>query len=68
MLAHGDPTKLESKFLDQQVDVLVNLKAMKIVGISLQPHEQPTVRSIRRSNVPTQNTCYINGHTFEASN
>jgi hypothetical protein len=41
--------KLECKFLHEQVDVLIHLESLQVVGISLQSHQQPSERHVRRS-------------------
>lgn len=40
---------LEGQFLHEEVDSGVYLKAVKVVGISLQPHEEATIRHIGRA-------------------
>lgn len=40
---------LEGQFLHEQVDPGVHLKAVKVVGVSLQPHEEAAVRHIGRA-------------------
>lgn len=40
---------LEGQFLHEEVDSGVHLKAVKVVGVSLQPHEEATVRHIGRA-------------------
>lgn len=37
---------LEGQFLHEEVNSGVYLKAVKVVGISLQPHEEATVRHV----------------------
>jgi len=37
---------LEGEFLHEQVDVSVHLEAVKIISITLQPHQQPTERYV----------------------
>ena len=39
-------TMLEGKFLYEQVDILIHLKALKIVSITLKPHQQTSIRYI----------------------
>lgn len=40
---------LESKFLHQQVNSGVHLKAMQVVCVPLKSHQQATIRHIRRA-------------------
>lgn len=40
---------LEGQFLHEQVNPGVHLKAVKVVGISLEPHEKATIGSIGRA-------------------
>lgn len=40
---------LKGQFLHEEVNPRVYLKAMKIVGVSLQPHEKSTIRHIGRA-------------------
>lgn len=40
---------LEGQFLHEEVDPGVHLKAVKVVGVSLQPHEEAPVRHIGRA-------------------
>lgn len=40
---------LEGQFLHEEVNPGVHLKAVKVVGISLQPHEEATVRHVGRA-------------------
>lgn len=45
--ALGNPS--ESKFLHQQINPGVHLKSMQVIGVSLKPHQQASVRHVRRS-------------------
>lgn len=40
---------LEGQLLHEEVHSGVHLKAMKVVGISLQPHEEASIRHIGRA-------------------
>ena len=44
--------KLECEFLHKKVDMLVNLKAVEIVGVPLEPHEEPSVADVRTEPPP----------------
>lgn len=40
---------LEGQFLHEEVNPGVHLEAVKVVGISLQPHEEAAVRHVGRA-------------------
>lgn len=40
---------LEGQFLHEEVDPGVHLKAVKVVGVSLQPHEEAAIRHVGRA-------------------
>jgi len=38
--------RLESEFLHEEVHVLIHLEPMEIVGVALEPHQQPPVADV----------------------
>lgn len=53
---------LEGQFLHQEIYSRVDLKAVKVVGITLQPHKEAAIRNISRTETKkTQYICQKNG-------
>lgn len=57
----GWELELEGQFLHKEIDSGVDLKAVKVVGITLQSHKEATVRNVSRTEtMKTQNICQKN--------
>ena len=41
-----DSWRLEGKFLDEQVDIGVNLEVMEVISISLETHQEPSIGDV----------------------
>lgn len=48
-------SSLEGELLHEQVHVLVDLEAVQIVGVALQPHQEAAERHVRRSAMDKRN-------------
>ena len=56
------------QFLDEEIDVHVDFKSMQVVCVSLQPHQEATIRHIGRSAARKHTLMYAHTHTHTQEN